>query len=60
MTPLPDIEILLPSEQHAAGDIVTVQLQAAVSEVGTLTLEAVSTTDGARWQVALDTRASSA
>ena len=53
---LQDIEITLAAEQHRPGEIVNVQLQAAVTEVGTLQLEAVSKTSGERWRVELDTR----
>ena len=54
---LQEIEALLPAEGHAPGEIITVQLQAGVTEVGTLELEAVERGDGQRWKVELDTRA---
>jgi len=57
MLELQEIEALLPAEGHAPGEIVTVQLQAGVTEVGTLELEAVERGDGQRWKVELDTRA---
>jgi molecular chaperone DnaK (HSP70) len=53
---LQDIELTLPAEGHAPGDVVIVQLQAGVSEVGTLQLEAVARDTGARWKVEFDTR----
>jgi molecular chaperone DnaK (HSP70) len=54
---LQEIEAQLPAEGHAPGEIITVQLQAGVTEVGTLELEAVERGDGQRWKVELDTRA---
>ena len=48
---------MLPSEGHGPGDIVTVQLQAGVTEVGTLELEAVEAQGEQRWKVEFDTRA---
>ncbi|HEX5660217.1 MAG TPA: Hsp70 family protein [Polyangiales bacterium] len=57
MHELQEIEAMLPSEGHGAGEIVTVQLQAGVTEVGTLELEAVESAGAQRWKVELDTRA---
>ncbi len=54
---LQEIEAMLPSEGHGPGEIVTVRLQAGVTEVGTLELEAVESTGAQRWKVELDTRA---
>ena len=54
---LQEIEAMLPSEGHGPGDVVTVQLQAGVTEVGTLELEAVEREGAQRWKVELDTRA---
>jgi len=56
LTALQDIEVTLAAEQHKPGEIVNVQLQASVSEVGTLQLAAVSVATGERWQVEFDTR----
>jgi molecular chaperone DnaK (HSP70) len=53
---LQDIEVSLPAEGHAPGDVVIVRLQAGVSEVGTLQLQAVARETGARWNVEFDTR----
>jgi molecular chaperone DnaK (HSP70) len=53
---LQDIEVTLSAEQHQPGDTVIVRLQAGVSEVGTLQLEAVARTTGERWKVEFDTR----
>ncbi len=54
---LSEIEAQLPAEGHAPGEVVTVQLQAGVTEVGTLELEAVERAGTQRWKVELDTRA---
>ncbi len=56
MQELQEIEVTLPAEGHAPGDAVTVRLQAGITEVGTLELEAVAQQGGARWRVQLDTR----
>jgi molecular chaperone DnaK (HSP70) len=56
LLPLQDIEVTLAAEQHRPGDVVSVRLQAGVTEVGTLQLEAVATASGTRWKVELDTR----
>ena len=54
---LDEIEITLPPEDHQPGEIVPVHLCAAVTEVGTLELQAVSRQDGHRWKVEFDVRA---
>ena len=56
---LDEIEITLPVENHKPGEIVPVHLCAAVTEVGTLELQAVSQLDGHRWNVEFDVRAGS-
>ncbi|MFT3927210.1 MAG: Hsp70 family protein [Myxococcales bacterium] len=56
---LPEVEAMLPADGHTPGEVVTVQLQAGISEVGTLELQAVSRSGQARWKVELDTRATS-
>jgi molecular chaperone DnaK (HSP70) len=53
---LQDIEVTLQADQQRPGDVVSVQLQATVSEVGTLQLQAVSKATGLRWKVDFDTR----
>jgi hypothetical protein len=53
---LQDIEVTLSAEQHEPGETVIVRLQAGVTEVGTLQLEAVARTSGERWKVEFDTR----
>lgn len=50
---LQDIELTLPA---ATGEVVSVRLQAGITEVGTLELEAVASGSGERWRVQLDTR----
>ncbi|MGR8933883.1 MAG: Hsp70 family protein [Gammaproteobacteria bacterium] len=54
---LDEIEITLPVENRKPGDIVPVYLCAAVTEVGTLELQAVSRQDGHRWKIEFDVRA---
>jgi molecular chaperone DnaK (HSP70) len=51
---LPPIEITLESAERTPGDIVPVSLQARVTEVGTLRLDAVAGDE--RWKVELDVR----
>ena len=56
---LAPIEVVLPAENRTPGDIVAVRLQAAVTSVGTLLLEAVPVTplvSGERWKVELNVR----
>ena len=59
---LPAIEATLPVEPgslHRVGDIVPVQLQAAVTELGTLRLEAIGLSGkNERWKIELDVRRS--
>ena len=57
MEELDEIEITLPEEGRAAGEIVPVHLSSAVTEVGTLELRAVSNRDGKRWKIEFDVRA---
>jgi hypothetical protein len=59
MMELQDIEVELPAEGYEKGEVVTVRLQAGITEVGTLELEAVERSGRARWKVELDTRAES-
>ena len=54
---LDEIEVTLAGGQHAAGEVVPVQLAAAVTETGTLQLHAVSTATGERWNVEFEARA---
>lgn len=54
---LDEIEITLPEEGFRAGEVVPVHLCAAVTEVGTLELQAVSEKNNSRWKIELDVRA---
>jgi len=54
---LDEIEITLPEEGRKAGEVVPVHLSAAVTEVGTLELHAVSQQDEHRWKIEFDVRA---
>ncbi|MFK5951101.1 MAG: Hsp70 family protein [Methylococcales bacterium] len=54
---LDEIEITLPEEGRKAGEVVPVHLSAAVTEVGTLELHAVSQLDDHRWKIEFDVRA---
>jgi molecular chaperone DnaK (HSP70) len=53
---LQDVELTMSAAGHAPGDVVIVRLQASVSEVGTLQLQAVARDQAARWNVEFDTR----
>jgi hypothetical protein len=54
---LDEIEITLPEDGHRAGEVVPVHLRAAVTEVGTLELHAVSQRDDSRWKIEFEVRA---
>ncbi|MCI0668145.1 MAG: Hsp70 family protein, partial [Methylococcaceae bacterium] len=54
---LDEIEVTLPVEGREPGEVVPVRLCAAVTEVGTLKLEAVARDGGNRWKVEFDVRA---
>jgi hypothetical protein len=54
---LDEIEITLPEDGHKVGEVVPVHLRAAVTEVGTLELHAVSQRDESRWKIEFDVRA---
>ncbi len=56
---LPPIEVSLPAEGRAEGDVVPVKLGASVTEIGTLLLEAVPTKPlvaDERWKIELSVR----
>lgn len=53
---LGEIELTLPAEERTPGEIVPVKLRAAVSEAGTLRLEAIPRAGAERWQVEFDVR----
>ena len=60
---LPPIEVTLPPEGRRAGDVVPVRLQASVTEVGTLLLEAVPRaprSDDERWKIEFNVRGDTA
>ncbi len=54
---LDEIEITLPEEGRSVGEVIPVHLTAAVTEVGTLELHAVSSQDDHRWKIEFDVRA---
>ncbi len=59
LTELAPIEVTLPAKGRSAGDVVPVHLSAAVTEVGTLRLDAVPTEPNAadeRWKLELNVR----
>lgn len=53
---LEEIEATLPAEDRQPGEVVPVRLRAAVTEVGTLRLEAVPRTGAESWKVEFDVR----
>ncbi|MDG4557777.1 MAG: Hsp70 family protein [Candidatus Contendobacter sp.] len=53
---LEEIEATLPAEDRQPGEVVPVRLRAAVTEVGTLRLEAVPRVGAASWKVEFDVR----
>lgn len=56
---LPLIELTLPAAGRAAGEVVAVQLQASITAIGTLKLEAIAQaplTPDERWQIELSVR----
>ncbi|MDO9103843.1 MAG: Hsp70 family protein [Methylovulum sp.] len=57
LSELTEIEITLPEENHRPGIVVPVHLCAAITEVGTLELNAVSQKDSGRWKIEFDVRA---
>jgi hypothetical protein len=57
LSELDEIEVTLPVEGRRPGEVVPVHLCAAVTEVGTLELQAVSQKDSGRWKIEFDVRA---
>jgi molecular chaperone DnaK (HSP70) len=57
LSELQEVEACLPAEGYTPGEVITVQLQAGITEVGTLELEAIARGGAQRWKVELDTRA---
>ncbi|MBT3815573.1 MAG: Hsp70 family protein, partial [Methylococcales bacterium] len=52
-----EIEVTLSAEKHQVGDVIPVHLCAAVTDVGTLELLAISSTDkNDRWKIEFDVR----
>jgi hypothetical protein len=54
---LDEIEVTLPEDGRRPGEVIPVHLCAAVTEVGTLELQAVSQKDNGRWKIEFDVRA---
>lgn len=54
---LDEIEITLAEDGRRAGEVIPVHLRAAVTEVGTLELHAVSQKDAGQWKIEFDVRA---
>ena len=54
---LTELDITLPEEGRSAGMIVPVHLCSAISEVGTLELQAISKQDQSQWKIEFDVRA---
>jgi hypothetical protein len=55
---LESVEATLPAENCAPGEVVPVRLRAAVTEVGTLRLDAIPRTGAEHWKVEFDVRGS--
>jgi hypothetical protein len=53
---LEGIEATLPAEGRMPGEVVPVRLSAAVTETGTLRLEALPRSGGERWKVEFEVR----
>ncbi len=56
LSELNEIEITLDTEGRRAGEIIPVHLGSAVTEVGTLELQAMSNVDKGRWKIEFDVR----
>ena len=54
---LNELDITLPEEGRRAGEVVGVHLGSAVTEVGTLEVQAISLKDSSRWKIEFDVRA---
>jgi len=55
---LDEIEITLAEENRTIGEIVSVHLSSAVTETGTLELQAISNQDDTHWKIEFDVRSS--
>ena len=56
LSELNEIEVVLDTEGRRAGEIIPVHLGSAVTEVGTLELQAMSNVDSGRWKIEFDVR----
>ncbi|MSS76072.1 MAG: Hsp70 family protein [Methyloglobulus sp.] len=56
LSELAEIEVTLAKEGRRSGEVVPVHLCAAVTEIGTLELQAVSQKDNTRWKIEFDVR----
>ncbi len=56
LSELNEIEVVLDTEGRRAGEIIPVHLGSAVTEVGTLELQAMSNVDSSRWKIEFDVR----
>lgn len=56
LSELNEIEITLDQENRRSGEVVSVHLGSAVTEVGTLELQAFSNKDDGRWKIEFDVR----
>ena len=56
MEELEEIQATLPAEDRQPGEVVPVRLHAAVTEIGTLRLEAVPRSGGESWKIEFDVR----
>ncbi len=56
LSELNEIEVTLDQENRRAGEVVSVHLGSAVTEVGTLELQAFSNKDNGRWKIEFDVR----
>jgi hypothetical protein len=57
LSELDEIEVTLAEDGRRSGEVVPVHLRAAVTEVGTLELQAVSQKDNGLWKIEFDVRA---
>jgi hypothetical protein len=56
LSELNELEISLDQEGRRSGEVVSVHLGSAVTEVGTLELQAFSNKDSSRWKIEFDVR----
>ncbi len=53
---LGEVEVTMPADDSVTGGVVPVHLRAAITETGTLRLEAIAPDSGGHWKVELDVR----